>query len=259
MLYQKIQEEYVVIVEKIRTLEDELSKLPEGKLICARSKKHYKWWNSDGHQKVYIPRKERALAEQLAKKKYLTLELEELQKEKNAMESYLRHHSLESGRGEQLFLEHAGYRELLEPYLRPQSLSLWEWEKQEYDKNLVYPEHLIHQTSKGIFVRSKSEAMIVHCLYIHRIPFRYECALWLGQGKIYPDFTIRHPDTGEVVYWEHFGMMDDSAYAKKAFSKMELYNSHGILPSIHLITTFETREYPLNYEVIENKIREHFL
>ena len=78
-----------------------------------------------------------------------------------------------------------------------------------YEKNPKYPEHLIHKTVSGIYVRSKSESMIALQLYTEKIPFRYECALQLGETTLYPDFTILHPKTGEIFYWEHFGMMDE--------------------------------------------------
>jgi len=57
-------------------------------------------------------------------------------------------------------------------------------------------------------------------LYADNIPFRYECALQLDNITIYPDFTIRHPQTGETIYWEHFGRMDKDDYSKNAFSKL---------------------------------------
>ena len=128
-----------------------------------------------------------------------------------------------------------------------------------YQRNMKYPEQLNHKTSSGNRVRSKSEAMIDMFLHTNRIPFRYECALELGEITIYPDFTIRHPETGEVYYWEHFGLMDDPDYRKKAISKIQLYTAHGIIPSINLITTFETKEHPLNSELIQSIISYHFL
>jgi len=125
--------------------------------------------------------------------------------------------------------------------------------------NPLYPEQLVHKTISGNQVRSKSEALIDMSLYIHRIPFRYECALLLDELTIYPDFTIRHPKTGEYYYWEHFGLMDDESYCKNACSKLHLYSSHGIIPSIHLITTYETKDNPLTTEIIEKTIMHYFL
>ena len=86
----------------------------------------------------------------------------------------------------------------------------------------------------------------------------YECALPLGESVVYPDFTIRHPITGKTYYWEHFGMVDNPVYAKKAISKMELYMSHQIYPDIQLITTYETKEFPLVPETIEFNIKRFF-
>jgi len=52
--------------------------------------------------------------------------------------------------------------------------------------------------------------------------------------------------------------MDDSAYQKNAITKLQQYASNGIIPSIHLITTFETKDHPLGPEDIEHLIRHYF-
>ena len=105
-------------------------------------------------------------------------------------------------------------------------------------------------------MRSKSEALIDMFLFKNKIPFRYECPLELDNILLYPDFTIRHPTTGKVFYWEHFGLMNQALYRKSACSKLQLYISNGITPSIQLITTYETQEVPLDPETVE-KIVEH--
>ena len=128
-----------------------------------------------------------------------------------------------------------------------------------YEKNTKYQEPLIHKSLSGNLLRSKSEAIIDMLLYTNRIPFRYECELLLNDISMYPDFTIRHPRTGQTYYWEHFGMMENPAYSKNACSKLQLYTSHGIIPSIHLITTYETKENPLNADFAEKIIRHYFL
>ena len=96
-------------------------------------------------------------------------------------------------------------------------------------------------------------------LYRNSIPFRYECALQLGDITFYPDFTIRHPKTGEIYYWEHFGKMDHLEYSKNTFSKMQIYTQYGIVPSVHLIVAYETKNFPLSYEMIEKIIEYYFL
>lgn len=134
-----------------------------------------------------------------------------------------------------------------------------EWQQQIFLKNEKYPEQLIHNTYSGNMVRSKSEVLIDMVLHENRIPFRYECLLELGDVEVFPDFTIRHPKNGELFYWEHFGMMDNANYSKNAISKLQLYVSNGIIPSIQLITTYETKEKPLNTEMIQKIVDYYFL
>lgn len=246
------------IEKKIEEIEKLIAGMPEGKLNCSSNGKYYKWYHSNGKNNIYIPKKNRKLAEQLAAKKYLTLLKEDLLQEKEAIKAYLRKSQLGLNQAEQLLVESSEYQKLLSPYFKTNSQEFLEWQKSPYEQNKKFPENLIIKTSSGHYVRSKSEALIDMALYKRQIPFRYECALQLGKIIIYPDFTIRHPITGEVYYWEHFGRMDDREYAQKAFKKIENYNTHGIVPSIRLIMTFETQENPLNSEVIENIIEQYF-
>lgn len=242
--------------KQISTIHKKLSNFPEGKLISTKNDNRFKWYQSDGHTSVYIPKKNRGLAEQLALKKYFSLLLEDLENELHATQFYLRHRSPIS-KAEQ-FLISPEYQDLLSPHITFQSLELTEWINAPYDRNLLHPEKCIHKSISGNLLRSKSEAIIDTLLYLNKIPFRYECALTLGDTTLYPDFTIRHPHTQQIYYWEHFGLMDSSAYAQNAYSKLQLYTSHNIIPTIHLITTFETKEHPLNSKIIENIIQQYF-
>lgn len=107
--------------------------------------------------------------------------------------------------------------------------------------------------------QSSYQTVIAQALFMHKIPFRYECALKLENSTYYPDFTIRHPETGEYFYWEHFGLMDTPGYSKNAFQKLNIYCQHNIIPTINLITTYETKEHPLTSQNIENLIQEYFV
>ena len=259
IIYEKMVAEHKRLEEKISSIQNQLKSFPKEKLICAHNGKHFKWYHSNGHTKTYIPKKNREFAEQLAVKKYLSSQLNELTHEKTAIEFYLRHHNTAHPMSEQLLNDDTGYKELLAPYFRPLSTELFDWMISPYEKSEQYPELLIHKTISGDFVRSKSEVLIDMSLHMHNIPFRYECALHLDGITYYPDFTIRHPKTGEYFYWEHFGLMDDESYIQKTCSKLYTYSSNGIIPSVHLITTYETKESPLSLEMIEKTIEYYFL
>ncbi|MBQ6786862.1 MAG: ATPase [Lachnospiraceae bacterium] len=257
-LYEKILAEQQRLKKQIHSIEFQLKSFPKGKIICARNDNRYKWYISDGHTSTYLPKKERKLAEQLAAKKYLTLLHDDLIHEIQALEFYIKHHEAYVEKAEHLLLSMSEYQKLLSPFFKPLSKELLEWMNSPYEHNLKYPEQLTLKTISGHTVRSKSEALIDMALHVNKIPFRYECALPLSDIVLYPDFTIRHPQTGNFYYWEHFGMMDDLNYSKQAYSKLQLYTTHGIVPSIQLITTYETKEHPLNSETVDHIIREYF-
>lgn len=259
MIYEQIMKENKKIEQQIKSIQSQLTKLPEGQIYCSSSGKHTKWFRREEQAQTYIPKKQRHLAEQLAMKKYLMLRLKNLQQEKCAIDFYLRHHDANASQKELSLFNTPAYKELLSPYFKPISQELLEWTNSPYDRCDKYPEALKHKATSGNFVRSKSEEMIDMVLYRNRIPFRYECALELGEILLYPDFTIRHPKTGETYYWEHFGLMDNADYSQKAFSKLQLYTSYGIVPTIQLITTYETKEHPLNIENVEKIVQHYFL
>lgn len=244
---------------KIKHLQEKLKEFPEGKLICAANGKGVKWYLSDGHKSVYLPKKEKKLAQQLAHKRYLSLQLKMLLQEKRAIDCYLKQRDSSAIQKEQEFLTTTGFKELLISQLNPISEQLKTWMNEPYAKSERYPEGLVHTAVSGNRVRSKSEVLIDMLLCKRRIPFRYECLLQLGEISVYPDFTIRHPETGELFYWEHLGRMDDPHYASQAYSKLQLYASNGIIPNINLIITCETKEHPINTEMIEKIIEYYFL
>ena len=257
-LYNQILTEKQQIDTQITSLQKQLAAYPPGILFCTKNQDRYKWYHSTGKEQIYIARKNRPLAEKLAEKKYLNGLLQDLMQEKSAIDAYLQLHAASPGQAEKV-LNHPEYQNLLSHFFTPLCKELTIWQNTPYERNQKYPERLVYKTVSGDYVRSKSESLIYMMLYTHRIPFRYECALSLGEALFYPDFTIRHPRTGEYYYWEHFGKMDDPSYCKSTFSKLHHYSLYNIIPSVNLITTYETKEHPLNPDVIEKLLQHYFL
>ena len=89
----KIKAELEQIHQEIEELQLQLSSLPEGKLTVRQNESRFKWFVSSenkNHQ-IYLPKSQKSLADELAKKKYLTYKLEELMLEKKACTQYLQH------------------------------------------------------------------------------------------------------------------------------------------------------------------------
>ena len=83
---------------------------------------------------------------------------------------------------------------------------------------------------------------------------RYEPEMALGNKTIYPDFAILLPKCRRIVYYEHFGMIDDPEYAYRAFMKMKTYAENGIMLGFNLVITFETKDRPLSVVDIDGVI-----
>lgn len=259
MNHDLIKKEYQKLLNQLQDIETRLRCSPEGNLVISHEAAYSKWYHRLASEKYYIPKANRQLAEKLAAKKYLSLLREELLLEKKALEAYLRLHPAEPTYDKIQRTASPEFLKLLAPHFKPLSSELSEWASAAFDTNLGNPEHLIHKTSSGIYVRSKSEALIATLLSAQQIPFRYECALRLGQTILYPDFTIRHPQTGSFYYWEHFGMMEHDGYCRNIGSKLQLYCTHDIIPGVNLLLSFESMKHPLDTSMVQDMIHRFFL
>ena len=59
------------------------------------------------------------------------------------------------------------------------------------------------------------------------VPFLYEKPLQLRGGIVHPDFTLLNIRERREIYWEHFGIMDDTDYRNNAFQKLRNYEASG--------------------------------
>ena len=82
----------------------------------------------------------------------------------------------------------------------------------------------IPNDSEELFYKNEEYKRLLATMFV---PENQELLYWTQEpydkNTIYPDFTIRHPMTGETFYWEHFGIMDDSQYCNNALSKLQRY------------------------------------
>lgn len=249
-----VQNRIAEIEAEIKITLASLKGLPSGKLICSRNGKNYKWYLKTAQNSQYLPKSRRKLAEKLAIKRYYEMQLEELSSELAACRYYVRKMEGIEGQAEQM-LFHEEWGTLLARNFEIRDKNMREWANEAYEACAKYPQNLIYRGTQGKMLRSKSEVIIDALLYRYRIPFRYECGLLFPDGSvIYPDFTIMHPRTGRIIYWEHLGMMDDEDYRSMFYEKMKKYSANGIFPNVNLILTCETGESPLDIELVEKII-----
>lgn len=103
------------------------------------------------------------------------------------------------------------------------------------------PEGLIHRTSDGTAVRSKSEVIVYDVLLSLGLSVQYEQPLVAKSGDPndfrLPDFTISYQ--GRMWFWEHLGMLDRASYKTDWQDKERWYQVNGYTD--RLITS---RDYP---------------
>jgi len=151
------------------------------------------------------------------------------------------------------------YKHLIHPIRPTDQMALEEWMSFEYSGLPFNPGGPEYYTSTGERMRSKSEVLLAERLHSYGIPYRYECPLYLeGMGTIYPDFTILDLQNRRELYWEHFGMLDDSEYLYKANKKINAYILNDIFPGDRLIMTGETGQQPLNTLVVDRLLEHYF-
>ena len=107
-------------------------------------------------------------------------------------------------------------KKLVTPIFEPHEMFVENWVKELYEPMGFNEGTTEFVSNVGTRVRSKSELMIANMLEQKGIPYRYEYPINLkNAGSVRPDFTCLNVRTRQEYIWEHFGMMDNIAYANK--------------------------------------------
>lgn len=257
------------LVEEEKCLKDILNKIGnpeedtlEGTLRISMDKNRVRYFHHLGSEKkqdIYISKADKELPVRLAQNTYdnkmRSLVKKRLEQLRRLLKDY------DDNEIEQLYTkEHPERQKLIRPIQPTWEQRLSDWEKEAY-KGKAFAENLpVITTAKGERVRSKSEKILADYFYHAGISYKYEHPLFLkGFGVVYPDFTFLSRKTGEEIYWEHDGRMDDPEYVRKAIKKIETYEKSGIFPGQKLILTFETLKDGMDMKVVEKLVREYLL
>lgn len=224
--------------------------LPEGHLVLKRiSGRFYIYRVRPGSSKQeYISVDDMAMVEALRDRRYAEIALKILEGNIKAQERMLKTYRRYE-RKDILPLLGESYRV---PLIRQGGRI--EEPGNEMGSNGYMPEGLIHRTTFGLMVRSKSEAILAELFNKYGLSFKYEEPLYLydeyGIRVVrYPDFTIYLKD-GRIIYWEHLGMLTDENYRSNTYKKLELYYANGILPGSNLVITCDDMDGAIDIESI---------
>ena len=260
---QALNERIALLKRALKQAEKLEKTFPEGRLRVtktARQTRYYKMTDYADKTGEYLSRKEKlAIIQQLAQKDYNKPFTKAAENEIRMLEKFRTR--LNKASAEDAYNNLLPERKsLVTPYILPDDLIAREWQSKTFKPNPYKPEKKIFATRRGEMVRSKSEAIIADMLYEMGIPYRYEYPVKMCNGEIkYPDFTLLNIKTRLIIYFEHFGRMDDEDYRNKTREKMDLYRTSGIYPGKNLMFTYETEDNPLDISGARKMLSEVFL
>ena len=242
-----------------RIVSERLTNVPEGRLKISVGSGRTQYYQMLNGKHVYIPSKDKELARQLAQKSYDSRILKCVNRRLEQIEALLGDY--EDSEIEKIYLNDSAERRKLEnPVELTYQQKLEKWKATPYNPKGFNSDTAIIMTNSGFRVRSKSEKIMADYFDSKGIVYKYECPLYLkSYGTVYPDFTFLSPKTGEEIYWEHEGMMDNEEYARKAIKKIESYETSGFFPGERLILSFETSESVINMKLIESMVQKYLI
>lgn len=238
-----------------------LTKAPEGSLRLSKTQHYFQYYQCTDENKhgKYIAKNNQELAQKLAQKAYDEKVLKLAEKRyfqlKKLTENY------EDDELEKIYQqEHEERQKLIYPIAKTWEQKVSEWKNKEYNRKAFQEGIPVILTEKGERVRSKSEKIMADYFFRHGIEYKYECPLYLeGVGTVYPDFTFLSRKSGEEVYWEHCGMVDEPNYARSMVRKIYAYEKSNIFQGERLILTYETEQIILSTGKIEQLVKRYLI
>lgn len=232
-----LESEILEIQERLETITE------EGTIYPTQKDGNVKWYVWKNGRREYLSKKNDKEIRNLVNKKYLELYLKDTINELRLLETNRKARKKYKTDYAQKMLKQKHYRSIL----------LAVDEKENEKSQVPNPEALKFYTKMGIIVRSKSEVIIATALYDNNIKFEYEKAIKISDVIYYPDFTVEKKN-GDIILWEHLGLIDNSDYRNKAYRKILKYNENGYYQGKNLILTYETAESPLDPMDVEHEI-----
>lgn len=260
MIHRKELERILAILNESKTdLEKEMKTLPEGSLYCSKAGDRWFYYqllpkkgNRKKEKRIGISRDTNKIFA-LVRKMYISKSLALIEKDITTMEKAITHyHNIDEVSVMEPFLnKHPELSAGL--YHGKQSDEAW---AADYERQHNFYEKERRNTSvKGESMLSKNEIYIASRLDHYKIPYRYEDSVPHPDVSRIPDFTIRRPRDGKIIYWEHLGLTGDEGYMSGNELKLVEYRNADIVPWDNLIVTYDTIDGGIDAKIIEGMIQ----
>ena len=212
------------------------------------------YYRNDANEYIYIPSAKRDFAKRLIQKDYYNRVKEELTQQKRLLERFISGYKVDAL--ENVYRKSCkGRKNLLKPIELTDEEYVEKWMEKHQGMQNPYNANMSIKTKRGEYVRSKSEKILADLFYENGIPYQYEPAFRLINGKlVYPDFVLLNVRERKTYYWEHYGLASDESYSNKNIDKLCLYENSGLRIGDNLIISLEAEGIPLDISLIQEKI-----
>ncbi len=260
----KLLEQKEFLDSLIKRTEKDLNKLknlPDCKIKVSKSNgcTQYYFVSEQSPKPVYAKVSQRKIVEKILQRDYEKSVNKKAGELSKALDKFLKHYNFDSLTQIYEQLPEAK-KTLIVPVIETDESYISDWMSTHPGNQNSFPIDGGILTSRGEYVRSKSEKIIADLLDKMNIPYAYEPQLELNNYHvIYPDFAVLNVRKRKIIYWEHFGLIDSQDYAVHNFKKLNEYERSGIEIGEDLIITMESTENVIDSKMIEEKIKKYCL
>ena len=260
MIYKKEFERITKLLEEQRRdLEGELEGLPKGRLLCYKS--HGVSCYSERFPATGNAKKERRKGvksdseylKKLVRKECVVRMIPRIERDIQLLERLLR--SYEPADENSVMSDIVAKYDEIGDYIYTQESVSKEWAGTTSGESKYHRENLTSISADGSHRRSLGEVIIGSRLSHYDIPYKYEAPINHPDIPYIPDFTIKRPSDGKIIYWEHFGMVNDVNYLQNNKRKLDTYERYGIVPWENLIISYSRSDYSINEKLIDALIQ----
>lgn len=267
-IIRELKEELYYQKKLLEKLEEELGSLPTGglciKIINGKEYAYVQRYISDENGNIKrtqccVPKNATQEAEEILRRRFVEKSIGKLTTSTKQLERFLEKYQPYSATDIYKNLPKAYIKFNINGYLSNKEMEIIHLDesfkngsdtKSEGENCNFYPEDLKHLTSRGLMVRSKSEAIICELLDHFKVLYKYESPVFVEEKKYYPDFTVMRKFDRKIIYWEHFGLTGNLEYSQNMTKKLKAYESIGITPWDNLIVTTESIDGKINVRYI---------
>ena len=237
-----------------------LKDIPTRRIAVSKSNgnNQYYWVDKDSGKRVYARADELGMLKKTAQQGYEKAVGKKLSYLRRCLYDFLRKYDISEI--DNVYDEMSKARQkLITPIADTEDILVKKWETAAFE-GLGFMDGSEFYSNNGVRVRSKSELIIANMLEQYGVPYHYEYPLHLkGLGTVHPDFTCLNVRKKREIIWEHFGMMDNIAYANKNVSKIHAYIQNGFFLGKNMIMTFETSQHAISSNIIRNMVEEYMI